>query len=160
MAKPAEGHNEGTVPHHKLHETAHVVGAGTTGSKVFNIDEIPDMSSHHDGRRKRVLLNTLNTGSAMLVDILAYAPGGTSPLHRHRGTEHFFYVLEGRGSIVISDVPHPLRAGSVVWIAEGEVHKVFADKDSPLVFLEYFSAGQHETDFIETACAWQPGSKG
>jgi len=145
-----------TVPHQRLFDaTVGVVGQGS-GSKVFHVTDIPDLASEHDGRRKKILLNTTNTGAPLLVDLLAYAPGGTSPLHLHREVDHFFFVLEGRGRIAINDQEHPLRAGSVVWIAAGDVHKVYADVDSPLSFLEYFSHGNHETVFLEQACEWRP----
>lgn len=125
-------------------------------SRVIHLDDVPALASERDGRRKRVLLNTPVTGAELLVDILDYAPGGTSPLHYHRGTEHFFYVLDGRGRILIKDQEYPLRAGTVVWIADGDVHKVYADPDEHLQFLEYFSRGHHETVFIEQACEWKP----
>jgi quercetin dioxygenase-like cupin family protein len=145
-----------TVPHHGLHKTTvGVVGTGA-GSKVFHLDEIAELSSEHDGRRKKLLLNNVNTGAALLVDVVSYAPGGTSPLHFHRAIDHFFFVLEGRGRIVINEKEHRLRAGSVVWIASEDVHKVYADPDSPLTFLEYFSRGEHETVFLEQACEWRP----
>jgi quercetin dioxygenase-like cupin family protein len=154
----AHAQESGTIPHHKLIDAAGIV-IGGTGSRVFHLDDLPELSSEHDGRKKKVLLNTPSTGSEMLVDILDYAPGGTSPLHYHKGTEHFFFVLGGRGRIVINDREYPLRSNTVVWIVDGDVHKVYADPDSRLQFLEYFSKGRHETVFMEEACAWQPQSK-
>lgn len=149
-----------SVPHQRLFETAvGVVGRGP-GSKVFHVDEIADLASAQDGRRKKILLNATNTGSPLLVDIVAYAPGGTSPLHFHREIDHFFFVLDGRGRIVVNEQDHPLRAGTVVWIAAGDVHKVFADAGSALTFLEYFSRGEHETVFLEQACEWRPDRAG
>jgi len=145
-----------SIPHHRLHDSdVGVIGRGV-GSKVFHVDEITELVSRHDGRRKKILLNTTNTGSPLLVDIVSYAPGGTSPLHFHREIDHFFFVLGGRGRIVIEGRHHPLRAGCVVWIAAGDGHKVYADPDSPLTFLEYFSRGEHETVFVEPACEWRP----
>ncbi|MBM3469728.1 MAG: cupin domain-containing protein [Armatimonadetes bacterium] len=146
----------GTVPHHRLFEST--IGPSVAGkeSKVFHLDDVPDLASDHDRRRKKVLFNSALTGTEMLVDVLFYAPGGTSPLHYHSGTEHYFVVLDGRGHITINGQDQPLRAGSVVWLAEGDPHKVFAAEDSPLVFLEYFSKGKHETVFVEQACEWRP----
>lgn len=145
-----------SIPHHRLID-AHVgIAAEPGGSMVFHLDDVPELSSQRDGRRKKVLLNAPITGKELLVDVLDYAPGGTSPLHYHRGTDHFFYVLDGRGRIVINDREYPLRPHTVVWIADGDVHKVFADPDSRLQFLEYFSRGHHETVFVEQACEWQP----
>src|SRR3989337_2201754 len=103
-----------TVPHHRLFETTvGVVGQGT-GSQLFNVDEIPELGSVHDGR----------------------------------------------GRIVINGRENPLRAGSVVWIASGDAHKVYADADGALTFLEYFSRGEHETVFLEQACEWRPNPAG
>src|SRR3990172_7344193 len=90
-----------------------VVGQGT-GSKLFNVDEIPEFGSVHDGRQKKILLNATNTGSPLLVDLVSYAPGAPSPLHYPRDIDHFFLVLDGRGRFVINGRENPLRAGSVV----------------------------------------------
>lgn len=142
------------VPHEALADTEQVVGRGP-GSKVFHLEEVPELVSVHDGRRKRVLLNHTNTGSSLLVDVVTVAPGSASPVHLHRGTEHFFLVLAGRGRIRIGDAEFPLRAGSVVWVAEGDIHQLLADPDSELTFLEYFSQGRHETVFLGPACTWR-----
>ncbi len=149
-----------TVPHHRLFETTVGVMGQGTGSKLFNVDEIPELGSVHDGRQKKILLNATNTGSPLLVDLVSYAPGATSPLHFHRDIDHFFFVLDGRGRIVINGRENPLRAGSVVWIASGDTHKVYADADGALTFLEYFSRGEHETVFLEQACEWRPNPAG
>ncbi len=146
-----------SIPHAQLFTaTTGVVGRGA-GSKVFHVDDIVELASTHDGRRKKILLNATNTGAGLLVDIVAYAPGGTSPLHSHRAIDHFFFVLSGRGRIEINGQAHPLRSGSVVWIAADDPHKVFADADSGLTFLEYFSRGEHETVFLEQGCEWRHG---
>jgi quercetin dioxygenase-like cupin family protein len=142
------------IAHEELAEAGRVVGSGP-GSKVFHLEDVPELVSVHDGRRKRVLLNHVNTGSALLVDVVTVAPGSSSPVHLHRGTDHFFYVLAGRGRIRIGDEEFPLRAGSVAWVAEGDVHQLVADPDSELTFLEYFSRGKHETVFLGPACTWR-----
>jgi quercetin dioxygenase-like cupin family protein len=142
------------VPHEALAEAEAVVGRGS-GSKVFHLEEVPVLASAHDGRRKQVLLNRTNTGAPLLVDVVRLPPGGSSPVHLHRGTEHFFYVLAGRGRIGIGQQLFPLRPGSVVWVAEGDVHQLLADADCELTLLEYFSQGRHETVFLGPACAWE-----
>lgn len=144
----------GTVPHAELGGAEQVVGRGPQ-SKVFHLDQVPVLDSLHDGRRKQILLNRTNTGADLLVDVVTVAPGSGSPVHFHRGTEHFFYVLRGRGRIRIGEEEFPLRAGSVVWVAEGDVHQLLADPDSELVFLEYFSRARHETVFLGPACSWR-----
>jgi len=126
---------------------------------VFHLDDVAELASMHDGRTKKVLFNQANTGSRFLVDVVTVAPGSSSPLHYHQGTEHFFVILEGRGRIEISGHSHPVQAGSIAWIAEGDAHQVFADPQIPLTFLEYFSRGRHETIFLGQACEWRPPQK-
>ncbi len=144
-----------TVPHAGLADTTVGVVGGGPGSKVFHLDEVSPLESKHDGRTKRILLNAPVTGGKeLLVDVVTVAAGSASPRHYHAGTDHFFFILDGRGRIEINGTEYPLRAGSVAWIADGDVHKVFADPDRPLTFLEYFSRGHHETVFIEQGCEW------
>ncbi len=147
---------EQVIPHRELFKAA--VGGGSlgAGSKVFHLDDVAELASVHDGRTKKVLFNRANTAAGLLVDVVTVVPGSSSPQHYHRGTEHFFVILAGRGRIEISGRSHPVRAGTVAWIADGDVHQVFADPKIPLNFLEYFSHGQHETVFLEQGCEWRP----
>ncbi len=157
MGSPSEVVGEGSViPHHKLFETEVGAAIEARGSKAFHLDDVPELVSVHDGRRKKVLFNSASTAADLRVDVVSVVPGGSSPLHYHRGTDHFFFILDGRGRIVIEDRSYPLRAGTVVWIADGDPHQVFADPESPLTFLEYFSRGQHETVFLGQGCEWRP----
>ncbi len=148
--------SEQVIPHRELFRAT--VGAGSlgAGSKVFHLDDVPEFASVHDGRTKKILFNRANTATGLLVDVVTVVPGGSSPPHYHRGTEHFFVILAGHGRIEISGHSHPLQAGTAAWIAEGDVHQVFADPEIPLTFLEYFSHGQHETVFLGPGCEWRP----
>ncbi len=148
--------DEGVIPHHKLFESPAGTGTSGTGSKVFQLDDVAELTSLHDGRRKQVLFNRANTSAELLVDVVTVAPGSSSPRHYHKGTDHFFFILDGVGRLEIDGRSHPLRRGSVAWIADGDIHQVFADPASHLTFLEYFSHGEHETVFLGQACEWQP----
>lgn len=145
------------IPHEQLYQMVSTIGA-PSGSKVYHLDELPLLDSRHDGRQKKVIINAKIFPTRMLVDVLTYRPGGHSPLHYHKGTEHFFFVLGGRGRIEIEGKEYPLKEGTVVWVAEGDKHKLYADPDSELRLLEFFSAGKHETVFLEQSCQWQPRS--
>ncbi len=147
---------EQVIPHRELFEAAIGAGSMGAGSKVFHLDDVPELASAHDGRTKKILFNRTNTAAGLLVDVVTVVPGGSSPQHYHRGTEHFFVILAGRGRIEISGHNHPLQAGTIAWIADGDVHQVFADPEIPLTFLEYFSHGQHETVFLGQGCEWRP----
>jgi quercetin dioxygenase-like cupin family protein len=42
-------------------------------------------------------------------------------MHKHE-SEHEIFVLVGRGEVVTEGVSHPIREGSVIYIAPNETH--------------------------------------
>jgi quercetin dioxygenase-like cupin family protein len=81
-------------------------------------------------------------------------------MHYHEDTEHFFYVLEGEGVIEIEGDEHEISEGSVVWVGEGDEHRLYAreDQDGMRLF-EFFSNADRETVYTSgKACTWTPES--
>ncbi len=62
------------------------------------------------------------------------APGGYTPRHSHP-YEHEVYVLSGEGVVLQGDREHPLRPGTVVYVAPDEVHQFRNAGTQPLRFL-------------------------
>jgi quercetin dioxygenase-like cupin family protein len=62
------------------------------------------------------------------------AAGGFTPRHSHP-YEHEVFVLEGEGEVFEGAVPHPLRAGDVVFVKPDEVHQFRNTGQAPLKFL-------------------------
>lgn len=143
-----------SIPHEKLHQMESAIGVHR-GSKVYHLEDLSRLDSRHDGRKKKVIINEKMVETQILVDVLTYEPDATSPLHYHKGTEHFFFVLGGRGHIEIEGTAYELKEGTVVWVAEGDRHKLYSKPDSELRLLEFFSSGKHETRFLEQGCQWE-----
>ena len=66
--------------------------------------------------------------------VFIIAPGGHSPHHSH-AWYHANYVLEGEGKLTIDGVKHPIKAGSVAYIAGGKKHNFENDGSVPLKFI-------------------------
>ena len=62
------------------------------------------------------------------------AAGGYTPRHSHP-YEHEVFVLEGEGVVYENDLPRPLNAGDVVFVAPDEIHQFRNTGDCPLKFL-------------------------
>lgn len=62
------------------------------------------------------------------------AAGGFTPRHSHP-YEHEVFVLEGEGEVFEGAVPHPLRAGDVVFVKPDEVHQFRNTGQASLKFL-------------------------
>ncbi len=60
--------------------------------------------------------------------------GAGIPVHRHLHMEEAFYVLEGRGTFILNDVPHPCEKGGTIFIPKNTWHG-FANPDQELVLL-------------------------
>ncbi len=55
-------------------------------------------------------------------NLIALAPGKRAfPYHNHRVNEEMFYILSGKGEIVIGEQRYPLRSGDVVACPAGDV---------------------------------------
>lgn len=147
------------IAHSDLSESeldADDVATGGDGTEVYHEEDVGEMDSLHDGRNKTVLVNQglVPDAGDLLVDVVEYGAGVSCPVHYHEGTDHFFYILEGEGILEVEDEEIELSKGSIVWVGEGDRHRLFAREDQGFRVLEYFSDGNHETVFEGDECTW------
>lgn len=141
------------------HADPGAVGSAGEGSQIYHESAVADLDSVHDGRTRRVLINPeLAPTGSLLVDTVSYGPGVSCPLHYHRDTEHFFYVLDGEGVIEIEGEEFEIEVGSVVWVGDGDAHRLYARQDQTgMRLFEFFSNADRETVYPEgKACTWTP----
>ena len=82
--------------------------------------------------------NTLTTGVADL------GPGEWLGRHRHDSTE-VYYLIEGRGVVMLDGIEHPVSAGSSVFIPGGTEHGIRnVDAAAPLRFFYVFAVDSFE----------------
>jgi quercetin dioxygenase-like cupin family protein len=54
---------------------------------------------------------------------VTFAPGATSPRHRHAASEQVWVALRGKGTLLLADsTTAPFEEGDVVRFADGEIH--------------------------------------
>ena len=153
--------DETVEPADVRHADAGAVGTAGDGSRVYHESNVSNLDSVHDDRTRRVLINPeLAPTGSLLVDTVSYGPGVSCPLHYHRDTEHFFYVLDGEGVIEIEGEEFEIEAGSVVWVGDGDAHRLYAREDQAgMRLFEFFSNADRETVYPEgKACTWTPRS--
>jgi len=78
------------------------------------------------------------------VFIVVLEPGGAPPLHKHDDTEQIFYILEGKGTLVIGQDGRTFRVnpGDVVRIPPREWHKIIADDVMRYLSIDCFVGGK------------------
>jgi len=143
-------------------KTDAVVADAGDGSRVYHESAAAELDSKHDGRRRTILVNDRLAPDAdgLLVDTVTYGEEVSCPVHYHEDTDHFFYILEGEGIIEIEGEAHDVEAGSVVWVGEGDRHRVYCKPGQEMRILEYFSNDDRETVYTDgPACTWSPGDE-
>ncbi len=132
------------------------------GTHIYHERDLQEMDSAHDGRLKTVLVNEsiVPSSGGVLIDVITYGPGVSCPVHYHEGTRHFFYVLEGSGILEVEGEEFELERGSLAWIGEGDRHRLYAREGQKMKLFEYFSNGDHKSEFFGEECTWQPDSVG
>lgn len=74
------------------------------------------------------LATTETVGARTLVLATStFTPGGSHQLHRHVDADEFFLIVEGGGTLLTEQGPERLRAGEVVYLANGEWHGFVTD---------------------------------
>lgn len=103
--------------------------------RVMNISELPleEVKGHH-GFTSRSLVDL--AGRGVSVRMLRISPGGFGPVPAHKHSDvHFFLVLEGRLSLVIDSVTHPIAEGECVEVPENKMHQLKNDGDKDISVL-------------------------
>ena len=70
---------------------------------LFNQDELPKLVSKVPGRERVFFVSKeLAKIDHMLAGIMRYKKGAKSPYHSHANCEHFYFIMEGKGSVETS----------------------------------------------------------
>src|SRR6185295_12314878 len=73
---------------------------GVNMAYIFHENELPKLVSAVPGRERTFFVNKeLTNIDDMLAGIMRYKKGGASPLHLHENCEHFYFIMEGKGSV-------------------------------------------------------------
>ncbi|MDA1001264.1 MAG: cupin domain-containing protein [bacterium] len=115
---------------------------------IFHQDELPKLVSESPGRERIFFVSDeLADTKAVLAGIIRYKKGTASPYHYHENCDHFYFLLEGTGTVETEEGPHPVKAGTLVFIPAEEKHRLRASEDS--VHFELQAPNQFKTTILE-----------
>jgi mannose-6-phosphate isomerase-like protein (cupin superfamily) len=110
-------------------------------SGAMNAYEFSEISQEHAASGEP-FLQFINEGT-MSLGLYALAAGATDTQSPHAEDE-IYYVVSGRGAIVVAGERRPVRPGSIVFVAK-EVDHRFVDIEEDLSLLVFF-APEHRTE--------------
>ena len=84
----------------------------------------------------KVVAGNARSQAAVMVIASGQSEGG--PGNRHRGADQWLYVLKGKGEAIVSGASHPLRAGGLLLVEQGEEHEIRNTGAEPLQTLNFY----------------------
>ncbi|EON69984.1 hypothetical protein W97_09250 [Coniosporium apollinis CBS 100218] len=111
-----------------------------------NYTSVNPPESFSDSRRGELTWHTLfSTPSTPTSDMsagIAVCPPRTGRLHQHRHAQaEIYYILEGRGTVAVNGVEHPVEKGCAMFIPGDADHAVINDSEDELKWLYVFPTG-------------------
>jgi len=82
----------------------------------INIENILDFAVGKSARKEIFKEGQLDIG------LLLYAPGQTTPDHKHSNIDEVFYVISGEGTITINNEPMLVKEKDIIFSPHDETH--------------------------------------
>lgn len=105
---------------------------------VLRADEIRwfEPPGHHHSAWSKLLVHPTNTATKRFdFRLSSYQPGGYAAPHAHAEAENIIFILGGRGLVELDGAPHPIEAGTVVFVPPGVKPGIYNTGTQPLVFV-------------------------
>ena len=83
---------------------------------------------------KRLLVGPADGWQGWAMRLFELGPDGHTPRHRHRWP-HIDFVTEGRGTLHLDGVDHPIEAGSFAYVPAGSTHQFRNAGSGTLAFI-------------------------
>ena len=115
---------------------------------LFQESELPKLLSTVPGRERVFFVSKELTGmDDMLAGIMRYRAGAASPLHLHENCEHFYFIMEGRGTVETHDGIRRVEPGDMIFIPAEDRHRLRALE--PLFYFEFQAPNRFKTTILD-----------
>jgi mannose-6-phosphate isomerase-like protein (cupin superfamily) len=115
---------------------------------IFYQDELPKLVSVTPGRERVFFVSKELTGmDDMLAGIMRYKKGAASPYHYHENCEHFYFIMEGVGTVETPEGVREVRRGDMIFFQAEDKHRLRALE--PLFYFEFQAPNRFKTVILE-----------
>ena len=115
---------------------------------IFHQDELPKLVSVTPGRERIFFASPELTGmDDMLAGIMRYQKGASSPFHYHENCEHFYFIIEGVGTVETPEGVREVRSGDMIFFEAEDKHRLRAIE--PLFYFEFQAPNRFKTTILE-----------
>ena len=115
---------------------------------IFNQDELPKLVSTVPGRERVFFVSKeLSKVDDMLTGIMRYAKGAASPYHYHKNCEHFYFIIEGDGTVQTEEGTTPVGPGDMIFFPPEARHRLRSV--TPLFYFEFQAPNRFQTTILD-----------
>ncbi len=115
---------------------------------IFHQDQLPRLVSAVPGRERTFFVNKeLATIDDMLAGVMSYKKGVASPYHYHEVCEHFYFIIEGTGTVETPEGVTPVGPGTMVFIPAETRHRLRSME--PLFYFEFQAPNRFKTHILD-----------
>ena len=116
---------------------------------IFHQDQLPKLVSAVPGRERIFFVNKeLTNIDDMLAGVMYYKSNASSPFHLHENCEHFYFILEGKGSVETPDGVRAVEPGDLVFIPPEAKHRLRAT-ETGLFYFEFQAPNRFKTTILD-----------
>ena len=130
-----------------------VVVAQTTelpGFRLFDTREFITMVNPDKNKLYRVEIVTEKMNAKEVNGLFAIVPPGNKlPYHYHKERESILFIISGTGFETVDDKRVPVKTGDVLFILPGVKHRIEANSDNEIRYLEFFTHPPVGADVVE-----------
>ena len=115
---------------------------------IFHEDQLPKLLSVVPGRERVFFASKELTGmDDMLAGIMRYKKGASSPFHFHENCEHFYFIIEGAGTVETPEGVTNVKSGDLIFIPAEDKHRLRAVE--PLFYFEFQAPNRFKTTILD-----------
>ena len=115
---------------------------------IFHEDQLPRLVSAVPGRERTFFVNKeLAKHDDMLAGVMRYTKGTASPYHFHEVCEHFYFIMEGSGTVETPEGVQQVGPGTMVFIPAETKHRLRAAE--PLFYFEFQAPNRSKTHILD-----------
>ena len=115
---------------------------------IFRQDELPRLVAEVPGRERTFFVDKeLTHIDDMLAGIMKYDQGASSPYHYHENCEHFYFIMEGEGTVETPEGIQPVGPGTMVFIPAEARHRLRSR--TPLFYFEFQAPNRFKTHILD-----------
>ena len=115
---------------------------------IFHQDELPKLVSVTPGRERVFFVSKELAGiEDMLAGIMRYKKGASSPYHYHENCEHFYFIIDGVGTVETPDGVREVKSGDMIFFEAEDKHRLRAIE--PLFYFEFQAPNRFKTTILD-----------